>query len=483
MTPHDIGDARARKGAILAIVLVSYLMIILDVSIVITGLAKIRADLGFSATHLSWVQSAYTLAFGGLLLLGARAGDILGRRRMFLIGLTVFGAASLGVATAQSAGWMLAGRALQGVGAAVLAPSTLSLLQSNFAEGPERTRAVALYGAVAGIGASIGLVLGGILADTLSWRVGFFINVPIGIAVAAATLRYVAETPRHAGRFDTAGAAASTAGMFSLVFGIVRSADVGWGDPLSLAAVAAGLVLLALFVGLEARARQPIMPLRLFSSRERAGAYAARALFLGGMVAFFFFTSQYMQGVLGFDPLRAGLGFLPMTTVNFVAALLVPRLTERLGNGRLLAAGLLVSFVGMAWLSRAGAGSSYVEGLALPMVLIGIGQGCALSPLTVAGVSGVAEADAGAASGVVNAAHQLGGSLGLAVLVAASAAAGRATSGVVSLAHGSSAALTGSAAMLLAALFVTLLVVRPFPLLRAGRPVAEGAAAAEGAQR
>lgn len=453
--------AVAHQTAVLWIILISYVMIILDTSIVITGLPKIQAELGFSATHLSWIQNAYTLAFGGFLLLAARAGDILGRRRMFLVGLAVFTVASVGVGISQTITLMLVARALQGVGAAILAPSTLALLQSNFAEGPQRTRAVAYYGAAAGIGASIGLVLGGILADWLSWRVGFFINLPIGIVLGLGTIRFVRETARHTGRFDLTGAITSTTGMFALVFGIVHSADAGWTDPLTLVSLTAAAVLLVLFVLTETRAKQPIMPLRLFANAERAGAYAARLLFLGGMVGFFFFTTQFMQGVLGFSPFQAGLGFLPMTLMNFGIALQAPRLTRRFGNGPLLAFGLALTCVGLAWLSRVGVSASYLTGVALPMVLIGIGQGCALSPLTVAGVAGVAEADAGAASGVVNVAHQLGLSLGLSISVVAFASASRAALGArVALAHGVSAALTTGAAMMALSFIIALATSR-----------------------
>lgn len=340
--------AASHPRAVLVIVLVSYLMIVLDISIVITALPRMQEGLGFSDVGLSWVQSAYTLAFGGFLLLGARAGDILGRRRMFMAGLALFTVASLAIGAAPAPGWLLAARAVQGLGAAVLAPSTLALLTANFAEGPERTRAVAYHGAVAGVGASLGLVLGGVLADTLSWRVGFFINLPVGIAVLFATPRFIAETPRRGGRFDLAGASSSVLGMTGLVYGIVRSATAGWSDPAALAALAAGALLLVLFVATEARTAQPIMPLRLFASRERSGAYAARILFLGGMMGFWFFITQFLQRVEGFTPFEAGLGFLPMTLANFAVALAVPCLTRHFGNGRLLAGGLLVTLIGMA---------------------------------------------------------------------------------------------------------------------------------------
>lgn len=453
----------SKRTAVLAIVLVSYLMIVIDISIVITGLPKIHQGLEFSPTGLSWVQNAYTLAFGGLLLLGARAGDILGRRRMFIARLALFTAASLAVGLAQSAAWLIAARAIQGVGAAILAPSTLALLTTNFAEGTERTRALAYYAAVAGVGASVGLVLGGVVADWLSWRVGFYINVPIGIALIAAAWRYLEESERRSGEFDVAGALSSTLGMTALVYGLVRSATAGWSDLLTVAALAAGVVLLTFLVFNEWRAKQPIMPLRLFASRERAGAYSARVLYLGAMMGFWFFTTQFLQGVLGFSPLAAGAAFLPTTLPNFAAALAVPKLTRWLGNGRLLAASLTLTLVGMAWLSHLSAESAYVTDIALPMILIGIGQGGALAPLTVAGVAGVAREDAGAAAGLVNVAHQLGGSLGLAFLVVVFAAAGSATLDARHLlAHRVATSLTvGSAMLAIALALVVVLIAGP----------------------
>jgi MFS family permease len=408
-----------RKPVLLGIILVSYLMIILDVSVVITGLPKIQQSLNMTAPELSWVQSIYTLTFGGLLLLGARAGDILGRRRMLILGLSVFMVASVGIATAQNVLWLLGSRAAQGVGAAILAPSTLALLTANFSEGHERTRALSLYGAVAGIGASIGLVMGGVLADLLSWRVGFFVNLPVALGLIWASVRYVDETPRRSGQFDVAGALSSTLGMGLLVFGIVRSASEGWSSPQAWGALGAGLLLLVFLVFNEARAAQPIMPLRLFVHRERATAYGARMLFLGAMVGFFFFTTQYMQSVLGYSALEAGLAFLPMTGVNFVVAMMGPGMTRRFGNGWLFSMGLALCAVGLGWLSRLDGHGSYWLTVALPMVLIGAGQGCAFGPMTASGIAGVRREDAGAASGVVNAAHQLGSALGLSVLVVA----------------------------------------------------------------
>lgn len=460
----------SRNTAVLAIIIVSYLMIVLDISIVITGLPKIRDELQFSDAGLSWVHSAYTLAFGGFLLLGARAGDILGRRRMFITGLAIFTAASVVIGLAPSPAWLLAARAVQGFGSAILAPATLALIQTHFSEGPERTRAVAYYSSVAGIGASFGMVLGGLLAGWLSWRVGFFINLPIGIALMLAARRYVGETERRSGEFDLAGAVTSTLGMTALVFGIVRSAEEGAHDPLTLAALVLGLLLLAVFVINERRASQPIMPLRLFASRERVGAYLARVLFLAAMIGFFFFFTQYLQGVLNFDPLASGLAFIPATLVNFAAAISVPRLTPRFGNRRLLAFGLISALSGMIAISQISADTSYLFGMALPLMLIGLGQGFTLSPLTVAGIAGVAPGDAGAAGGVVNVAHQLGNSLGLSVLVAVAALGADGLDGRVLLAHRVDNVLIGCSVLLAAALAVVALIVRPHTATRVERP-------------
>ena len=452
----------SNKAYVLLVIVCSYLLIVLDISIVIAALPRMQLDLGFTAAGLSWVQNAYILAFGGLLLLGARAGDMLGRRRMFISGLILFTLASLAIGLAQSAELLVVFRAVQGVGAAILAPSTLALLTTNFAAGSERTRAVAMYGAVAGMGASVGLVMGGVLTDWLSWRVGFLVNVPLGIALMIGAWRWVTESERRSGSFDIVGALTSTLGMTALVYGIVRSASAGWSDSLTLTMAMGGVALLVVLVINEAKAVQPIMPLRLFAHRERLGAYLGRFLFLGAMVGFWFFTAQYLQRVLGFSASEAGLAFLPVTIPNFISALSVPRMTRRFGNAGLMAGGLLVSLLGMFWLSRVGFDASYLTAVALPMVLIGIGQGCTLSPLTVSGVAEVSKEDAGAASGLVNVAHQLGGSMGLAVQVVLFAAAGGATGSPEALVHGISAALTGSSVMLALALVLAwLLVIRP----------------------
>lgn len=462
MSLHPSSAQAPNKGAVLAIILISYVMIVLDISVVLTGLPKIHQQLGFSETNLAWVQSAYTLTFGGFMLLGARAGDIFGRRRMFVVGLGIFTFASLAIGASQSATWMLAWRAIQGVGAAVLAPSTLALLQMNFAEGHERTRAVSYYAAAAGASATVGLVLGGVLAEWVSWRAGFYVNLPVGVGLVLTAYRYIPETAKHSGRFDLSGAITSTVGIGGLVFGFIHSAQSGWGNSVTLGALAGGFILLGLFLVIERQAIQPILPLHLFSSSIRSGAYAARVLYLGAMVGFFFFTTLYLQNVKGYGPAISGLAFIPATMLHVPFAVAVPRLVRHFSANRLMVMGIMIGIVGMAWLSFAGTGSSYVTAVALPMLLIGVSQGLTLSPLTSAGVTGVAHQDAGAASGAVNVAHQLGSSVGLSVLVAV---AGMATAGLtgqaLTVARIHAAFAAGTVMLVLALVVVLTMIVRP----------------------
>jgi EmrB/QacA subfamily drug resistance transporter len=457
---------------VLPIILAAYLMIVLDTSVVITALPRIHSDLHFSSTSLSWVQNAYTLTFGGLLLLGARAGDILGRRRMFVVGIAIFTVASLLGGLAQSSAWLVAARAIQGVGAAIAAPSTLALLTTSFREGHERTRAIGLYSAVIGAGGSVGLVLGGMLTTWFSWRWGLFINVPLGAALVWLAPRHLPETERHTGRFDLTGAVTSILGMTSLVYGFVRAASDGWSNPGAVVSFVASVIFLAAFVLTELRAEQPITPLHLFASRERSGAYVTRLLVVSGMFGSFFFMTQFLQGVLDYSALGAGVAFLPMSLVMFAMGRTVPGLARRFSNTQLLTFGVATAFVGMAWLSRLSMHTHYFPQIALPMVILGIGMGIAFAPLTSAGIAGVSAHDAGAASGLVNVSQQLGGSLGLSILVTIFAAASRAAvahplggasaklEAQHELAHAVSTALTGSAVFLALGLGVVLIVMR-----------------------
>jgi EmrB/QacA subfamily drug resistance transporter len=413
------GPSRVRGHPSLALVIMlsAQLMIILDMTVVNIALPHIQAGLHFSTDGLSWVLNAYTLTFGGLLLLGGRAGDILGRRRVFLAGIILFTLASLAGGLATEAWWLLAARALQGVGGALASPAVLALVVGSFPEGRERTRALGLYSAVLMGGASLGLVLGGVITEWASWRWVLFVNIPVGILVVAVTPLFITESPRQPGRFDLAGAFTSTGGMTALVYAFIRAASDGWADRVALAAFGVAAVLLATFLLTESRTAQPITPLRLFGSLSRSGSYLTRLLLVAGMFGMFFFLTQFVQEILGFSPLVAGVAFLPLTVTVFAVSRLAPRLLPRFGATRLMLAGMLPVIAGMAWLAQVSAGTSYLGGILGPMLLLGTGMGVVFVPLTTVSLAGVAAADSGAASSMVNVMQQLGGALGLAILV------------------------------------------------------------------
>jgi EmrB/QacA subfamily drug resistance transporter len=397
--------------------LAAQLMVVLDMTVVNIALPHIATGLHFTAASLSWVMNGYALAFGGLLLLGGRAGDILGRRRVFVAGIALFTVASLAGGLATSAAWLLAARVAQGVGGALASPAVLALVISAFPEGKPRTRALAIYTAVITGGSSLGLVLGGVITQWLDWRWVLFVNVPIGIAVVAVTPLFVTETPRQPGRFDLAGAVTSTAGVASLVYAFIEAASNGWGNRTPIAAFALAVVLLAMFVTVERRVRQPITPLRLFTSMSRSGSLLARLLLVAGMFGMFFFLTQFVQEVLGFSPLRAGVAFLPLTIALFAVSRLAPRLVARFPAKPLMVAGMLPVIGAMAWLSQVSPATSYATGLLGPMLLLGTGLGVVFVPLTSASLAGVAPEDSGATASLVNVMQQVGGSIGLAALV------------------------------------------------------------------
>jgi EmrB/QacA subfamily drug resistance transporter len=392
-------------------------MVVLDATIVNIALHDIKDALGFSSAGLSWVVNAYTLTFGGLLLLGARAGDILGRRRVFLAGIALFTLASLVGGFAQNPAELLIARAVQGVGGALASPSALALLMTMFAAGRERTRAIGLYTAVSIGGAAVGLIAGGMLSEWASWRWVLFVNVPIGAALLVLGRAALPETPRQKGRFDLAGALTSTLGMTALVYGFVHAATNGWSSLETVGSFATGLLLLAAFVVIERRAEAPITPLRMFASRNRSSSYVARLLLVAGMMGMFFFLTQFLRGVLGYSDLRTGFAFLPLTATVFTASQLSARfLVHRFGDQRMMIIGITFSTLGMLWLTQLSESSNYLN-LVIPLMVFGLGNGLAFVPLTTAALDGVAPADAGAASGLVNVMQQVGGSLGLAVLV------------------------------------------------------------------
>ena len=404
-------------GLVLAVILTCQLMVVLDATIVNIALADIKTDLHFSSAGLSWVVNAYTLTFGGLLLLGARSGDILGRRRTFLAGITLFTVSSLVGGFAQNGGELLAARAVQGVGGALASPSALALLMTMFPQGRERTRAIGLYTAVSIGGSAVGLIAGGMLSQWASWRWVLFVNVPIGIVLVAIARLVLPETARQRGRFDLAGALTSTIGMAALVYGFVHAATDGWANAGTVGSFAVGLVLIAAFIVTEMRAESPITPLRLFADRNRSSSYVARLLLVAGMMGMFFFLTQFLRGVLHYSDLKTGFAFVPLTAMVFTASQLSARvLVDRFGPNRLMIGGITLSTTGMFWLTQLSANSGYLA-LVGPLLVFGLGNGLAFVPLTTTSLDNVDPADAGAASGLVNVMQQVGGSLGLAVLV------------------------------------------------------------------
>jgi EmrB/QacA subfamily drug resistance transporter len=429
-------EGRPRHPALaLTLIVGCYLMIGIDTSIVNIALPSIGSDLGFSRTALSWVINAYLITSGGLLLLGGRAGDIFGRRRILVTGVTIFTVASALAGLAHSPGWLLAARALQGIGGALSTPGSLALLATTFPAGPQRNRALSIYSAMAGAGASFGLVVGGVLTGWGSWRWVFFITVPVGLVVAVLADRVIPEPIRHPGRLDVTGAIVSTLALGTLVFGFIRAGSDGWTDGAAVGSFAGALVLLVLFIGLEARHPSPLLPLSLLADRNRAFAYLNIALLPATMLGTFYFLTQYFQNVLGFGPLAAGAAFLPITVPMFLVVRLVPRLLSRTGTRPLMILGAGLVLLAVAWLTRLTPTSSYAAGVLGPLLICGTGVGLSFMPLNVTILSGVAGTDSGAASGLLQTLQWTGSSLGLAILTTAfatgSGASGRSGSGQI----------------------------------------------------
>ena len=471
-------ERQSRPGLVLGIILTVQLMVVLDATIVNIALPKIATALNFSTASLSWVITAYTLAFGGFLLLGARAGDLLGRKRVFMAGIGLFTFASFLGGLAPSAGFLLAARALQGVGGALAAPSALALLMTMFPEGRERFRALGYYAAVSIGGGAVGLILGGLLTQWASWRLVLFVNVPIGLVVLALARRSLTETPSRNGHFDVLGALTSTIGVTSLAYGFVRAASNGWSDLVTLGAFALGIVLLAVFVTLERRASEPITPLSLFSDRSRNASYVARLFLVAGMFGMFFFLTQFLQEVLGYGPLQAGLSFLPFSVALFgMSQLSARRLIARFGAKPVMVVGFSISTVAMLLMTQLSASSTYLS-LLVPVVLFGAGNGLAFVPLTGASLAGVRQEDAGAASGLVNVMQQMGGALGLAVLVSVFGSAGRGVAGQSVAAARAAFVVGADHAFIAATLFVGATVLVLAVAIRGRRAAARAAAGA-----
>ncbi len=419
MSPQPPSD-EARKLWTLIICCVAQFMVVLDVSVVNVALPSIRADLHFTGTELQWVVNAYTLTFAGFLLLGGRAADLLGRRKLLVVGLAVFAATSLLGGLAQTKGMLIAARGLQGLGGAIVAPATLSVLTSTFAVGRERNRALGLWGAMGGAGGASGALLGGILTQTLSWRWILFINIPIGVVAALAAHHYILESradTRARRNFDLAGAITVTAGLVVLVYGIVTTDTYKWASAHTVITLGIGVALLALFVLIEARlATAPLVPLRVFKSRELSAANVVVFTLGASAFAMWYFLSLYLQEVRGFSPIQTGLAFFPMALGVVVGAQLAGRGTMRFGAGPLLALGMAMISAGMFLFARAPANATFWVDVFPASLLPALGIGLAFVPVTIAAMAGSAPQESGLASGLVNTSRQVGGSLGLAVL-------------------------------------------------------------------
>ncbi|CAN5124051.1 MFS transporter [soil metagenome] len=421
-TPTDLPPNAARAAAGIALVLVAQLMLILDATVVNVALPHIDADLGFGPASLSWVLNGYTLAFGGLLLLCGRLGDVFGRRRMFEAGLAVFTLASLVGGFAQSPAMLVGARAVQGIGAAMAAPGVLALLTTSAPDAAARNRALALFGAVSSGGMSIGLLLGGFLTDVGSWRWTLFINVPIGLAVLALTRRVLDETPRRPGRFDLVGAISATGGAVAIVYSLISAPEHGWTSVRTIGGLALGAALIALLARTELRVEHPMLRPELLRNPRRVGGLASMALVVGGQLSMFFLAVQFIEGELGFGPLASGLAFLPLTLGIFGMSRLTPRLLAHFGPTRMIMTGAVGLTVSFALLSTLSVGDTYWTGVFVAMLLNGISAGLAFMPITVLILSDVEPEHAGSASGLLQTFQQLGGAIGLAVIVSVYAA-------------------------------------------------------------
>lgn len=421
---HPEANAKHLRATLLLACLAQF-MVVLDVSVVNVALPAIRGALRFSEQDLQWVVNAYTVTFAGFLLLGGRAADLLGRRRVFVAGISLFALASLAGGLADSKVLLIAARAAQGLGGAIVAPASLSILTTTFTEGPARNRAVGIWGAMGGAGGAAGVLLGGVLTDLLGWRWILFINVPIGVCAALLAYQFIAEGRDTSSErsFDVAGALTATLGLTLLVLGIVRTDATGWGAAQTLGLLAGGVIVLLAFIAIEARfARAPLMPLRIFASRTLTSANVVVCLLGGATFGMWFFLSLYLQQVQGYSPIQAGLAFLPMTLLIVAGSTIASRLVARIGAKPLLVFGMLVEAAGLLLLTRLTAGGSYLGEVLVPSLLVAIGIGFSFVPSTISAVAGVAHGEAGLASGLVNTSRLVGGALGLAILAAIAAA-------------------------------------------------------------
>jgi EmrB/QacA subfamily drug resistance transporter len=456
-----------RRWSALALIVTAQFMVILDVAIVNVALPSIKLDLGFSQDDLQWVISAYAILFGGTLLLGGRLADLLGRRRLFMTGLLVFAASSLLCGVAWSEGSLIAFRAVQGLGGALLAPAALSLLVTSFAEGRERNLALGIYGAASGSGAAAGVLLGGLLTSYLSWSWIFFVNVPVGVAAALLAPVLLRESRPDLGHrhFDVAGAATVTSGLMLLVYGLTRATTDGWGAPITVGLLGAAVALIAAFAAIERRSPWPLLPLRIFRVRTLVGANLAMTIIGAVTFAEFFVLTLYVQDVLHYSAVQSGLAFVGFALTVVVVSNLAQAVVGRIGVRPTLVAGLVLSTVSVAMLTRLPVDGHYFWDLFPAFVLGGAGMGLSFVPVTIASLSGVDRTDAGIASGLVNTSRQIGGAIGLAAVTAIAATSARNYSGAggstAALDHGFQTALYSLAGLLVAGIAVAVFLVRP----------------------
>jgi EmrB/QacA subfamily drug resistance transporter len=414
-------SSRARASSpwlVLVIACLAQFMVVLDITIVNIALPSVQRGLHFSASNLQWVVNGYTLVFGGFLLLGGRAADLLGRRRLFVAGVILFTAASLLNGFAQTSGMLIAGRALQGLGGALVSPAALSIVTTTFPEGRERTRALAIWSAIAAGGSAVGLLLGGVLTDVASWRWVFFVNVPVGVIAVALALRFISESRLESARrsYDLAGAVTVTGGLVVLVFGIVKAQAWGWGSGRAIIDFAIAVALLAAFLVIESRSETPLMRLGIFRIRSLAVGDGALLFVASGMFGMFFFASLYVQEILGYSPLKAGLAFLPVTGGIMLGSGLAQALIGRVGVRTVATVGVTIGGLGLLVLTGLPVHGHYASNLLTGLVPLAFGLGVAFVPITILATSGIPAEDSGLSSGLFNVAQQVGGSLGLAIL-------------------------------------------------------------------
>jgi EmrB/QacA subfamily drug resistance transporter len=458
----DVAAARDKRWIALALLCVAQFVVVLDASIVNVALPTIGEALNFTESSLPWVLNAYVLTFGGFLLLGGRLADLLGRRRLFMGGLILFALASLAGGLATTSGQLIAARAVQGLGAAILSPAALSIVATTFKDGAERNKALGIWGAVAGSGGAAGVLLGGVLTEGLGWEWVLWVNVPIGIIAAAIAPTLIAETrsedeTRH---FDVAGAVTITLGLSAFVFALLDAETAGWGSVQTIGTIVASLLLLAAFVVIEQRSRAPLVPFSIFRVRTVTGANVVGILVGASLFSMFYFISLYMQQVLGYSPIKAGLSYLPLAVSIILSAGIASGLVTKVGFKPILAIGMALVALGLLWFTQISVDGTFLSDILGPSLLAAVGLGFAFVPVTIAAVSGIEDREQGLASGLINTSQQVGGALGLAILAAVANAIIGSNASPAKLVEGFQAAFAVGAGFAILGLIATLVLVR-----------------------